>query len=152
MVAESIARDLRKKKVKKLGKSTTRRLQFLAVLDEERFAPTWAGRPLGDRAFIREKVAHYVSQLMAASYSDYLLNFGGIRDAVVFDDAGRCDLDLDVLDLVLAEMATLLCWRSQRRHSEWEAFKEVYTRNMAYAGLGERVRNHSFVSAGTSLG
>jgi len=142
VVADLIARELRKKKIKKLGRSTTHRLQFLAVRDEERFAPNWADAPRRDREFIREKVEHYVSYLMANNYADYLLNFGGIRDAVVFDDAGRCDLDLEVLDLVLQEMATLLHWRHQQRQNEWRAFREVYTRNMTYADLGERVRNH----------
>lgn len=141
VVAELIAKELQRKKIKKLGGSTTRRLQFLAVHGEERFTPNRAGHPR-DLDFIREKVNHYVSHLMANSYEDYLLNFGGIRDAVVFDHAGRCDLDLEVLDLVLEEMAALLRWGSQRRRNEWEVFKEVYGRNMAHTVLGERVRNH----------
>jgi glycerol-3-phosphate dehydrogenase len=142
-VAELIARELQQKKITRLGRSTTHRLQFLAVHGEDRFMPNRADHPRGDRDFIREKVEHYVSHQMANSYEDYLLNVGGIRDAVVFDDAGRCDLDLEVLDLVLAEMATLLHWDRQRRQQEWEGFKEVYRRNMAYTDLGERVRNHS---------
>jgi len=141
-LVELVARELRKKQVKKLDGSTTHRLQFLAVHDEERFALNRADHPRGDRDFIREKVRHYVTHLMANSYEDYLLNFGGIRDAVVFDQAGRCDLDLDVLDLVLAEMATLLHWGRQRRRREWDAFREVYGRNMAHADIGERVRDH----------
>jgi glycerol-3-phosphate dehydrogenase len=141
-VGDLIARELRKKRIKKLGRSTTHRLQFLPVHREERFALNRADHPSGDRDFLRAKVAHYVQYQMANSYADYLLNFGGIRDAVVFDDAGRCDLDLDVLDLVLAEMAALLHWDGRRRRREWATFEQVYGRNMAYADLGERVRNH----------
>ena len=141
-VADLVARELASKKVKKLGASTTHRLRFLAVHGEERFAPDRADHPRGDREFIREKVAHCVRHQLANSYADYLLNFGGIGDAVVFDDAGRCELDLEVLDLVLAELAALLSWDGRRCQREWELFKEVYRRNMAYAELGERVRNH----------
>ena len=150
-VAELIAGELRKKKLKQLGGSTTRRLPFLAVPGEERFMPSQAGQPRGSQTFLREKVAHYVSYLMANSYEDYLLNFGGIRDAVMFDDAGRCDLDLAVLDLVLEEMATLLRWDRRRRQDEWEAFKEVYCRNMTHADLGERARNHEPATSTISL-
>lgn len=142
-VGDLIAKELRRRKVKKLGRSTTHRLPFLVVDDEERFALHRADHPRGDRDFLRQKVKHYVSHQMANSYEDYLMNGGGIRDAVVFDDAGRCDLDLDVLDLVLTEMATLLGWDDQRRRDEWEVFKEVYGRNMAHAELGERVRHHT---------
>jgi hypothetical protein len=146
-VAELIGGELRKKKVKRLGRSTTHRLPFLAVPGEERFAPDRADSPREDRDFIREKVAHYVSHQMANSYEDYLMNVGGIRDAVVFDDAGRCDIDVDVLDLVLEEMATLQHWDSRRRLNEWQAFKTVYCRNMAYAEVGERVRDHDPAAA-----
>lgn len=141
-VGAQIARDLRKKKVKKLGRSTTRRLEFLPVQDEERFAIHRADHPRGDRDYLREKVAHYVTHQMASGYADYLMNSGGIRDAVVFDDAGRCDLDLSVLDLVLAEMATLLEWDRRRRQEEWERFKTLYERNMAHVDLGKRLRDH----------
>lgn len=140
-----IARELRKKKAARLGRSTTRRLHFLPVADDERFAPSQADQPWsdrGDRAFVSAKVAHYVSHLMANSYADYLLNFGGIRDVVRFDDAGRCELDFDALDRVLEEMAGLLDWSDERRQGEWEAFREIYTRNMAYTDLEERVRDH----------
>ena len=141
-VTDLIARELQKK-IKKLGRSKTHRLPFLAVRDEERFAPHRADHPRGDLDFIREKVAHYVHYQMVNSFEDYLLNVGGIRDAVVFDVAGRCVLDLDVLDLMLAEMATQLHWDGRRRQHEWELFKEVYSRNMAYVDLGERVRRHN---------
>ncbi|WP_235464939.1 FAD-dependent oxidoreductase [Streptomyces platensis] len=141
-VAELIAKELRKKNGRKLGMSTTRRLPFLTVPGEERFALGRAERPRDDRDFLREKVAHYVTHQMASSYQDYLLNSGAIRDAVVFDDSGRCALDLDALDLVLEEMATLLHWDHRRRQNEWKAFQEVYCRNMAYTDLGEGVRNH----------
>jgi hypothetical protein len=79
---------------------------------------------------------------MANSYEDYLLNFGGIRDAVVFDGAGRCDLDLDALDLMLDEMATLLGWDPERRQREWADFERVYSRNMAHCDLRDRIRDH----------
>ena len=141
-VGELIAKELRKKKVKKLGRSTTRRLPFLAVEGEERFALAREDHPRGDRDFIREKVAHYVSHQMVNGYEDYLLNSGGIRDAVVFDDAGRCDLDLGMLDLVLEEMATRLRWDRERRQNEWERFAKVFRRNMTYTELGERMPEH----------
>jgi glycerol-3-phosphate dehydrogenase len=142
VVAELIAKELRDRKVRKLRRSTTHRLPFLAVAGEERFALNRPDHPLGDRAFLREKVGHYVHHQMANSYADYLLNSGGIRDAVVFDQAGRCGLDAGVLDLILDEMATRLDWDRRRRRQEWSAFAEVYGRNLAHTGLGERVRNH----------
>lgn len=141
-VVESIAQELRKKKIKKLGRSTTHRMVFLPVSGEERFAIHRADHPRGDREFIREKVKHYVSHQMANSYEDYLLNSGGIRDAVVFNDAGQCDLDLGVLDLMLEELGTLLGWGPECRQQEWEQFEKVYSRNMAHCDLWERVRNH----------
>lgn len=151
-VAELIAKELRRKQLHRIGKSTTRRLQFLAVAGEERFAPNRADRPRGDRDFIREKLAHYVGHQMANSYQDYLLNSGGIRDAVVFDDAGRCELDLELLDLMLTELATLLDWDRQRCQDEWQAFKVSYRRNMAHVPLGERLRNHDPVAESTAAG
>lgn len=151
-VAELIAKELRRKQLHRIGKSTTRRLQFLAVAGEERFAPNRADRPRGDRDFIREKLAHYVGHQMANSYQDYLLNSGGIRDAVVFDDAGRCELDLELLDLMLTELATLLDWDRQRCQDEWQAFKVSYRRNMAHVPLGERLRNHDPVAESAAAG
>jgi glycerol-3-phosphate dehydrogenase len=150
-VAELISRELRTRKDKELGRSTTRRLPFLAVPGEERFMPRQVGQSPVSRLFLREKVQHYVSHLMANSYEDYLLNFGGIRDVVVFDDAGRCDLDLDALGLALEEMAALLHWDGRRRQCEWAAFKAVYCRNMAHTRLGALVRNHEPVSTRTEL-
>ncbi|MGW0828314.1 FAD-dependent oxidoreductase [Streptomyces sp. NPDC002845] len=141
-VADRIARELRRKNIKKLGRSTTHRLPFLPVQGEERFSPDRADQPWSDREFIREKVRHYVSHQMASSYRDYLLNTGGIRDAVVFDDTGRCDVDLDALDLMLGEMAGLLHWDLPRCREEWEGFKEVFCRNMATTDIGKRVQNH----------
>ena len=141
VVGDLIARELRRQRVKRIGRSATHRMQFRAVPGEERFTPDGGGRR-DDPEFICEKVRHYVNHLMAASYADYLLNFGGIRDAVAFGDGGRADLNLAILDLVLEEMAALLHWDHDRRRREWEGFKEIYTRNMAFADLGERVRNH----------
>ncbi|MDG4767693.1 FAD-dependent oxidoreductase [Solwaraspora sp. WMMD406] len=141
-VAAHIARELRRKGVKRLGRSTTQRLDFLAVPEDDRYAPHSAPPARRDPQFLRKKVAHHVHHLMATSYADYLLNFGGIRDAVVFDDAGRCDLDLDVLDLALREMGELLAWSGQRREAEFARLAEVYTRNMRFADLGARIREH----------
>jgi glycerol-3-phosphate dehydrogenase len=141
-VGELIAKEVRRRTSKVLGRSTTRRLQFFSVPGEHRFTPGGADRPQGDREFVAQKVAHYVHHQMAGGYEDYLLNSGGIREAVVFDDAGRCDIDLGVLDLVLDEMASLLGWDADRRRAEWERFAEVYGRNMAWADLGEKVRGH----------
>jgi glycerol-3-phosphate dehydrogenase len=154
VVAGLIAKELRKKKVARPGRSTTRRLHFLPVAGDERFAPSQADQPWserGDYAFISAKVAHYVSHLMACGYADYLLNFGGIRDVVRFGNAGRCELDLAALDLVLAEMARLLDWSDERLRLEWQEFKEIYTRNMAYADLGEQVRDHDPLPPSLSL-
>lgn len=142
VVAGLIARELRRQKAGQLGRSTTRRSQFLAVAGEERFAPDRADQPRGDHEFIRQKTEHYVSHLMANGYADYLLNFGGIRDAVVFGETGRCDIDVGVLDLVLDQMAAILHWPQERRQREWETFREIYARNMAHTGLGARVRRH----------
>ncbi|MGI8666143.1 MAG: FAD-dependent oxidoreductase [Jatrophihabitans sp.] len=141
-VAELIAKELRRTKVKRLGRSTTHRLTFLPVADEERFALDRADCPRGDPSFVRAKVAHYVSHQMASSYQDYLLNFGGIRDAVVFDEAGHCDLQLELLDVALAQLAGLLGWDRQRCQAEWQAFALVYGRNMAPTPLRDRVGNH----------
>ncbi|MGM1059839.1 FAD-dependent oxidoreductase [Saccharothrix sp. Mg75] len=137
-----IAKELRRKGVKALGASTTHRLPFLTLEGEGRFAIHRADHPRGDREFLREKVAHHVDHQMVNSYEDYLMNSGGIRDAVVFDEDGRCDLDLGVLDLVLAEMADRLGWGAARRDREWDRFAEVYTRNMAHCDLRVRVRDH----------
>lgn len=141
-VTELIARELRKKKIKKLGRSTTHRLRFLAVDGEERFAIHREDHPRGDREFIREKVEHYVSHQMVNSYADYLLNSGGIRDAVIFGDDGRCDLDLDVLELMLGQIGILLGWDPERHQDEWEQFARVYGRNMAHCDLRYRIRSH----------
>ncbi len=141
-VVGSIDRELRRRKVKKLGRSTTHRMAFLPVGDEGRFSVHRADHPRGDRDYLREKAKHYVDYQMAYSYEDYLMNTGGIRDAVVFDAEGRCDLDLGVLDLILAELGDLLGWGPHRRRQEWDRFKEVYTRNMAYCDLRERVLHH----------
>ncbi|MFY1633954.1 FAD-dependent oxidoreductase [Solwaraspora sp. WMMB335] len=141
-VAAHIARELRRKDVKRLGRSTTHRMEFLAVPDEDRYAPHIGQPPQRDSDFVRRKVEHHVDQLMATSYADYLLNAGGIRDAVVFDDVGRCDLDLAVLDLVLRQMGDLLHWSGQQRRAQWERFAQIYTRNMAYTELGDRLRGH----------
>ncbi|MER5785227.1 FAD-dependent oxidoreductase [Streptomyces mobaraensis] len=141
-VAGRIAREVRRKTGRRLGPSTTRRLPFLPVRDEERFAVHRADAPRRDPDFLREKVRHHVRHQMASSYADYLLNTGGIRDAVVFDATGRCDVDTDVLDLVLDEMAALLGWDDTRRRAEWDAFAEVYCRNMTFTELGDRVRKH----------
>lgn len=151
-VAELIARDLRKKNIKKLGRSTTHRLPFLAVLDEDRFSPSGTEQPRSDREFIREKVRHHIRHQAASDYADYLLNTGGIRDAVVFDDNGRCGIDLDVLDLVLEEMASRLNWHPERRREEWEAFKKVYCRNTAFTEAGKRVGDHTPYSATATTG
>lgn len=148
VVGEQIAKELRRKKVKPLRTSTTHRLPFLPVAEEERFALNRPDHPSGDREFLRAKVGHYVRYQMASSYEDYLLNSGGIRDAVVFDERGRCELDLEVLDLLLAELAALLGWDRERRLREWAAFEQVYTRNMAHAELGERVREHGSTLTG----
>lgn len=141
-VGELIAKEVRRATSKVLGGSTTRKLPFLEVPGEHRFTPGGAERPWGDREFVAEKVGHYVRHQMAGGYEDYLLNTGAIRDAVAFDDEGRCDIDLAVLDLVLDEMTSLLGWDTDRRRAEWERFAEVYGRNMAWADLGEKVRGH----------
>ncbi|MDT0263272.1 FAD-dependent oxidoreductase [Jatrophihabitans lederbergiae] len=141
-VAELVAKELRRGTGRTLGRSRTARLPFLPVAEEERYALQRADHPRGDRAYLRAKVEHYVRYQMAVSYPDYLLNTGGIRDAVVFDSAGRCDLDLAVLDLTLAEMARLLGWEPARCRAEWETFRTAYLRNMAFAELGERLRVH----------
>ncbi|CAM3806487.1 FAD-dependent oxidoreductase [Nocardiopsis rhodophaea] len=141
-VGARIARELRRTGVKRLGRSTTRRSAVLPVPDEERYAPNRDDHPRGDPDHVRAKVEHHVTYQMAGSYEDYLLNSGGIRDAVVFDAEGRCDLDLAVLDLVLERMAELLGWDRRRTRREWDAFAEAYLRNMAYADLGRRVREH----------
>lgn len=137
-VGELIAKELRRKRVKQLGRSTTQRLPFLPVADEERFAIQRPDHPRGDREFVREKVRHYVHHQMVNSYADYMLNTGGVRDAVVFDGAGRCDLDVTVLDLMLDEMAAQLGWSAERRRREWDRFADVYDRNMAHCDLRAR--------------
>jgi glycerol-3-phosphate dehydrogenase len=142
VVGDLIAKQLRTQLARKVGRSRTHRVSLLPVVGEERFAPNRTGDRRCDREFISQKVAHYVTYQMASSLPDYLLNSGGIRDAVVFDRTGRCDLDLDLLDLMLAEMATCLHWDDQRRRGEWAAFTAIYTRMMAPAELGQRVRNH----------
>ncbi|QFZ24630.1 FAD-dependent oxidoreductase [Saccharothrix syringae] len=141
-VGESIARELRRRGVKNLGPSTTHRMALRPVAGEERFAIHRADHPRGDLEFIRAKVRHYVDYQAAYSYADYLLNTGAIRDAVVFDAEGRCDVDRAVLDLVLAEMGSLLGWDQARCRREWELFAEVYERNMAFCDLGDRLRDH----------
>jgi glycerol-3-phosphate dehydrogenase len=140
-VGDQLAKELRRKRGTPLQSSTTHQLPFLPVAEEEQFALNRPDHPSGDREFLRAKVTHYVRYQMVSSYEDYLLNTGGIRDAVVFDEDGRCELDLEVLDLVLTELAALLGWDRQRCLHEWAAFQEVYTRNMAHAELGERVRD-----------
>ncbi|MBM9435268.1 FAD-dependent oxidoreductase [Streptomyces bryophytorum] len=141
-VGELIAKEVRRRTSRVLGRSTTRTLPFLNVPGEHRYTPGGAERHWGDREFVAEKVAHHVRHQMAGSYADYLLNTGAVRDAVVFDGEGRCDIDLAVLELVLDEMAALLGWDTDRRRAEWEGFAEVYGRNMAWADLGEKVRGH----------
>ncbi|GAA3463131.1 FAD-dependent oxidoreductase [Saccharothrix longispora] len=150
-VVEQIAAELRRGGVKKLNPSTTHRLPFLTVEGEERFAVHRADHPRGDREFLREKVRHHVEHQLAYSYEDYLMNAGGIRDAVVFDEGGRCEIDLGVLDLVLAEMAAALGWDAARCAREWDRFAEVYTRNMAHCDLGDRVGDHPGPRAETSI-
>lgn len=147
-VGEQIAKELRRKRIKTLEGSTTHRLPFLPVAEEELFALNRPDHPSGDREFLRDKVGHYVRYQLASSYEDYLLNSGGIRDAVIFDEHGRCELDMQVLDLLLTELGTLLDWDQERCLREWAAFKQVYTRNMAHAELGERVREHVPALAG----
>ena len=146
-VADILARELRDRHGRRLGRSTTKRLPFLAVVDEHRFAPDQAGAPRGDREFIRAKAAHHVAYQQAAGYADYLLNTGAVRDAVVFTADGRVDLDVSILDLVLTELTDRLGWDEPRRRAEWRAFQEIYTRNMAYAELSARVRDHEPVPA-----
>jgi glycerol-3-phosphate dehydrogenase len=141
-LGDRIAADLRSRGIKTIGRSTTARMSFLTVTGEEPFGPENIGRPRSDRDFVRDKAAHYVRHQLATSYRDYLLNSGGVREAVVFDESGRPDLDLEVLDIVLAEMAERLGWSPARRRTEWEDFQEVYTRNLAFAELGRRVRDH----------
>lgn len=147
-VGDLIAGELRRRGLKRLGRSTTHRLPFLPVAEEEHFSLSREEPKRGDRDFIRAKVAHYVNYQMASSYQDYMLNTGAIRDAVVFDEQGLCDLDLDVLDLILDEMSRLLGWSDQERQRQWETFQEIYTRNMAYAELGRRVAEHRPASLG----
>lgn len=141
-VGELIAKEVRRRTSKVLGRSTTRKMPFLTVPGEHRFTPGGTERPWGDPEFVAQKVGHYVRHQMAGGYDDYLLNSGGIRDAVAFGEDGRCDIDLAVLDLVLDEMTSLLGWDADRRRAEWERFAEVYGRNMAWADLGEKVRGH----------
>ncbi|SCL25396.1 Glycerol-3-phosphate dehydrogenase [Micromonospora nigra] len=141
-VGNLIAGELRRRGLARLNRSTTHRLPFLAVTGEERFAVGRADHQRGDRDFVRAKVAHHVAHQAASDYQDYLLNTGAVRDAVVFDMDGLCQLDLDVLDLILDEMARLLRWTDHERRRQWEAFREVYTRNMTYTVLGQRVREH----------
>ncbi|HEV2346658.1 MAG TPA: FAD-dependent oxidoreductase [Actinocrinis sp.] len=149
-VGDQIAAQLREQNGPRLGASTTRRMPFLVVPGELRFAPQTADDAREDRGFLREKVRHYVLHQMAGGLQDYLLNSGGIRDVVVFDDAGRCTLDLEALDLVLDEMSERLGWDGQRRRAEWLRFTEVYCRNLAYADLGGLLRDRE--PAGASLG
>lgn len=141
-VADILRRELRTRHGRRLDRSRTTRLPFLEIVDEQRFAPDQSSASREDREFIRAKAAHHVTYQMAASYADYLLNTGAVRDAVVFDADGRVELDLSVLDLVLAELADGLGWDEARRRTEWRAFQEIYLRNMAYAELGARVRDH----------
>lgn len=140
-VGELIARELRRGRVKKLGRSRTHRAALLPVEGEERFAIHRADHPLGDREFVRAKVRHYVTYQTAYSYADYLLNTGSIRDAVVFDAAGRCDLDPAVLKEMLAEMGALLGWDADRCRREWARFAEIYGRNMAHCDLRDRLHD-----------
>ncbi|HTZ45090.1 MAG TPA: FAD-dependent oxidoreductase [Jatrophihabitans sp.] len=151
-VAELVARELRRTTGKRLGRSRTARLPFLPVADEERYALQRPDHPRGDRDFLRAKLEHCVRYQMAASYPDYLLNAGGIRDAVVFDADGRCDLDLAVLDLTLAELGRLLGWDADRCRAEWEAFRTSYLSTMAFAELGERLRDHTPAAAAEPAG
>lgn len=140
-VGDQIAAQLRQQNGTRLGASATRRMPFLVVPGELRFAPQTADDAREDRGFLREKVRHYVLHQMAGDLQDYLLNSGGIRDVVVFDDAGRCTLDLEALDLVLDEMSERLGWDGRRRRAEWLKFTEVYCRNLAYADLGGLLRD-----------
>ncbi len=141
-VGDAIAKELGRKGIKRLHRSTTQQLEFLPVADEQQYAIHRTDHPRGDREFLRAKVKHYVEHQMAYSYADYLLNSGAIRDSVVFGEDGRCDLDLDVLDLILTEMGTLLGWDADRRLREWDRFEQAYTTNMAYCDLRDRPRDH----------
>nr|WP_184807177.1 FAD-dependent oxidoreductase [Nitrospirillum iridis] len=137
VLGDLIAKELRQQN-RQLGKSTTHRLKFLTVEDEERFAINRPDHPRGDLNFIKEKIRHYVDYQMVCNYADYLLNSGGLRDALVFNEADRCDLDQEVLDLMLEEMGTLLQWSHQRRQREWQEFEAAYSRNMAHCDLSGR--------------
>jgi glycerol-3-phosphate dehydrogenase len=144
-VGDLIAKELRRAKVKNLGRSVTHRLPFLPLADEQRYALERPDHPRGDREFLRDKVAHYVRYQMAGSYRDYLLNSGGIRDAVVFSDAGACDLDREVLDLILDEMGIRLEWNPERRQREWDDFAASYRTTMAHCDLRDRVEPNNRV-------
>jgi len=150
-VADLVADRLRRITGKRLGRSATARLPFLPVADEERFALDRPDHPRQDPEFLRAKVAHYVRYQLAADYRDYLMNNGGIRDAVVFDEHGRCLLDLAALELVLAEFADLLGWDRAECRVQWDAFRASYLRNMAFAEIAEPLRDHRPAVLGEDL-
>lgn len=141
-VGARIARELKRRGLKRIGRSRTQRAAMLGVPGEERFALNRDDHPRGDADHIRAKVDHHVEYQAADSYADYLLNSGGIRDAVVFDAEGGCDLDVGVLDLVLERMAALLEWDRRRTGREWRSFSDAYLRNMACFDLRRRVEEH----------
>ncbi|MCF1436843.1 FAD-dependent oxidoreductase [Agrobacterium vitis] len=125
-VGRMIKRNLQKRGIKTLGSSTTLKTAFTPVPEESKFAINSPQHPVGDMRYLEEKITHYAEFQALNCYTDYMMNFGGLRDAVGFNELGKCDFNWDIAHFSLETMSKLLGWPDARTQREWERFIDMY--------------------------